>query len=98
MARANGEKVRRGERRRAIGQMRYLITVGVTDDEAKAQIAEAFNVSDRTARTWMRIAYEEMTAATLVDRQKLVGIALRRRRLFMTQAVKAGDWKTALAA
>jgi hypothetical protein len=93
-----GEKVARGVRRRAVRQLQYLVTVGASDDEAKAQIAEAFNVSDRTARTWMKIAYDEMTAASVVDRQKLVGMALRRRRLFMTRAVKEGDWKTALAA
>lgn len=98
MAHRIGEKVTRGERRRAIRQLQYLVTAGASDDEAKAQIAESFNVSDRTARSWMAIAYNEMSAEARVDRQKLIGIALRRRRLFMTRAVKEGDWKTALAA
>ena len=98
MAHRIGEKVTRSERRRAIRQLAHLIAVGVSDDEAKAQVAETFNVTDRTARKWIAIAYREMTAEAHVDRARLLGTALRRRRLFMSRAVKEGDWKTALAA
>jgi len=98
MARPAGVKVQKGERRRAIRQLQHLIAVGVSDDEANAQVAESFNVSQRTARTWLARAYTEMTAEACVEREKLLGAALRRRRLIMARSAKEGDWRTALAA
>jgi hypothetical protein len=75
-----------------------LVAAGVSDDEARDQIVERFNVSNRSARKWLDIAYREMAAEADVDRRQLVGTALRRRRLVMARAAKDGDWKTYLAA
>jgi uncharacterized protein YoaH (UPF0181 family) len=98
MPRQVGERVARAIRRRAIRQLQSLISVGISDEEAKAQVAETYNVTDRTTRNWMNAAYAEMTAEARVDREKLLGAALRRRRLIMARSAKEGDWKTVLAA
>jgi len=85
-------------RGRAVRALQSLIAAGVSDDEAREQVIERFNVSERSARKWMAIAYREMASEAQVGRDQLLGTALRRRRLVMARAAKDGDWRTYLAA
>lgn len=55
---------------------------------------ERFQVSDRSARKWLAVAYRGMAAEAAVERKQIVGTALRRRRLVMARAAKDGNWKT----
>ncbi|MBL8841968.1 MAG: hypothetical protein JNL90_10640 [Planctomycetes bacterium] len=98
MPRRVGETLSRSLRRRAIRQLQSLVAAGISDEEAKAQVGETFNVTERTTRNWMATAYAEMAAEARVDREKLLGAALRRRRIAMARAMKDGDVRTYLAA
>ena len=98
MPRQVGERLPSGARRRAIRQLQSLVAAGVSDDEAREQVMERYDVSGRSARYWLKVAYEEMAAEAAVDRRQQIGAALRRRRLAMARAAKDGDWRTYLAA
>ncbi len=48
--------------------------------------------------TGLNAAYRELAGEADQDRKKLLGVALRRRRVVLSRAAKKGDWKTYLAA
>lgn len=98
MPRKVGERLTSGARHRAIRQLQSLVAAGVSDDEAREQVAHGFDVSGRTASHWLATAYREMAQDAKVDRPQQLGTALRRRRLVMARAAKDGDWKTYLQA
>lgn len=98
MSRKVGERLTNGARRRAIRQLQSLVAAGVSDDEARDQVSQSFDVSRRTASYWLAVAYREMAKDADVGRDQLLGTALRRRRLVMARAAKDADWRTYLAA
>jgi hypothetical protein len=93
-----GHRLTDGARRRAVRAIQSLVAAGIPDDEAREQVMAQFNVSNRSARKWLALAYHDMAAEVDVDRKQLLGTALRRRRLAMARSAKDGDWKTYLAA
>jgi len=98
MARQVGERLTNVARRRAIRQLQALLGAGLADDEARESVAASFDVTERTTRTWLRIAYAGMAAAAEADRRNLVGLALKRRRIAAARALRDGDTRTYLAA
>ena len=98
MARITGHRLTNGARRRALRTLQSLVSAGVPDDEARDEVIQRFNVSDRSARKWLDAAYREMAAEADLDRRQLLGTALRRRRVAMARSAKDGDWKTYLQA
>jgi hypothetical protein len=81
-----------------VRSLQRLLAAGIDDTEACEQVAEQFNVSSRTALTWLRRAYEDLSKGVNVPRVELLGLALKRRRLVMARTAKEGDWKTFQAA
>ena len=98
MARPNGHRFPASTRRQAVQTLQGLLAAGVSDAESREQIAERYNVSPRTARDWLAQAYEGLSEEADDDRGKLLGLALRRRRMVMSRSAKKGDWRTYLAA
>jgi uncharacterized protein YoaH (UPF0181 family) len=98
MSRGDGQRVAGVVRRKAVRSLQKLLAAGIDDSEAGEQVAEQFNVSSRTAHTWLRRAYEGLSKDVNVPREELLGLALKRRRVVMARAAKDGDWKTVLAA
>jgi hypothetical protein len=98
LSRPSGHRLTNGARRKAIRALQALIASGIPDEEAREEIAQRFDVSSRTARLWGDAAYRLLAADADVDRKRLVGSALRTRRLILAQAMKRGDFRLALAA
>ena len=98
MARATGQRLPASTRRQAVATLQGLIAAGVSDTEAREQIAERYNVSERTSRLWLNRAYAGLARGVEQDRHELLGLALRRRRMVMSRSAKKGDWRTYLAA
>jgi len=98
LSRPSGHRLTNGARRKAIRALQALIASGIPDEEAREEIAQRFDVSARTARLWGDAAYRSLAAEADVDRKRLVGSALRTRRLILAQAMKRGDFRLALAA
>ena len=98
MTRQVGERLTVGARRRAIRTLQSLVAAGVPDDEAREQVMQRFDVSGRSARYWLKVAYEEMAREAEVDRRQLVGLALKRRRIAAARALRDGDTRAYLAA
>ena len=57
MARANGQRLPVSTRRQAVQTLQGLLAAGVSDTEAREQIAERYDVSPRTSREWLAQAY-----------------------------------------
>jgi len=98
MARTNGQHLSTTERQQALHTLQGFLAAGISDRDAKAQIMERYNISERTARSWLKLAYRELSTDVAGDRQRILGLALKRRRLAMARAAKNGDWKTYLQA
>ena len=98
MARAMGQRLPDVVRRKGVRQLQSLLAAGIEEAECCEQIATNFNVSQRTARNWLAIAYDGMSKEAVIPRAELLGMALRRRRLAMARALKDGDVRTYLAA
>ena len=98
MPRPIGHHLPKGLRRRAIHALQGLIAAGVPDVEAAEKIAVEYDVSQRSVRNWINRAYTDLSEVCAMDRDKLLGLALRRRRLVMSKSASSGDWKTYLAA
>ena len=98
MPQHRGRKLPIAVREAAIEMLQSLIAAGVSDVKAQAQVAEKFDVTKRSVRNWINTAYRRMAGETQVDRKKLLGLALKRRRMAMAKAAANGDWRTYLAA
>ena len=98
MPRPTGQRLSTEQRRQGIEAIAGLIAAGIADSEAVRQIAQRYDVSKRTAQKWLNAAYRDLATEAEQDRSKLLGVALRRRRVVMSRAAKKGDWKTYLAA
>ena len=98
MSRGVGQSFSAGTRRQAVQILQDLIAAGVSDADAVEQVAERYHVTSRTGRRWLAEAYAALSAVAEDDRRKLLGVALRRRRIVMARSARAGDWPTYLRA
>ena len=98
MPRPAGHRLPSVIRRDGIETMKGLLAAGVTDIDASIQVAKRFNVTRRTVYSWLQIGYTEIAKDVHEDRDKLLGLALRRRRIVMARSAKLGDWRTFLQA
>jgi len=98
MARANGQRLPNAVRRRGVHAIQQLLAAGIEESECCEQIAERFNISERSARSWLSIALQDLAKEAAAPRDKLLGMALRRRRLAMARALKEGDLRSYIAA
>ena len=98
MARGYGQRVPGVVRRKGIRSLQSLLAAGVEEHEACEEVARQANVSLKSAFNWLRRAYEDLSKEANASRADLLGVALRRRRLVMARAARAGDWKTYLLA